>query len=71
MAKKKAERQHLPNTGSEKVPPEAYGSFHGGAVGGTPAQGREKGGRVGRGIRPDTGRHTDSTVGSKPETPSD
>jgi hypothetical protein len=50
---------------------EAYGGFSGGAVGGTPAQGRATGGRTGRGIRPGTGRHTDSTVGSNPGTPTE
>jgi len=49
--------------------PEAYGGYHGGAVGGTPAQKRAKGGRSGHGIRPGTVRHTDSTVGSDPEMP--
>jgi hypothetical protein len=49
--------------------PEAYGGFHGGAVGGTPAQGRATGGRTGGGLRPGTARHTDTTVGADPETP--
>ena len=51
--------------------PEAYGGFAGGAVGGTPAQGRAKGGHTGRGIRPGTSRHPDSTLGADPEMSSD
>ncbi len=46
---------------------DAYGGFHGGAVGGTPAQGRASGGRTHRGIRPGTDRHPDTTVGVDPD----
>jgi hypothetical protein len=49
---------------------EAYGGFTGGAVGGTPAGRRATGGHIGRGIRPGTTRHSDTTVGLDPETPS-
>jgi len=47
---------------------EGYGGFSGGAVGGTPARKRATGGHIAHGIRPGTTRHTDSTVGSDPET---
>jgi len=51
--------------------PEVYGGSHGGAVGGFPAQKRASGGRMSRGIRPGTTRHTDSTIGTDPNAPSD
>lgn len=50
---------------------EAYSGIHGGAVGGTPAQKRASGGRMGKGIRPGTAHPTDSTVGTDPETPTE
>jgi hypothetical protein len=50
---------------------EAYGGFSGGAVGGTPAQRRSKGGHTGHGIRPGTTRPMDTTIGADPDKPSD
>jgi len=41
----------------------------GGAVGGTPAQGRATGGRIGHGLAPGGGRPVDSTIGSGPDEP--
>jgi hypothetical protein len=51
---------------------DAYAGPSGGAVGGTPAQGRSKGGRTSRGLRPGSvGGHGDHTVGSDPEQPTE
>ncbi len=50
---------------------EGYGGASGGAVGGTPAGKRVRGGHHGGGIRPGTTRHTDSTIGSDPTAPTD
>jgi hypothetical protein len=50
---------------------EAYGGPHGGAVGGTPAQGRTKGGHVSHGLRPGTAHHPDTTIGSEPDADSE
>lgn len=44
-----------------------YSGHAGGAVGGTPAQGRSSGGRRPRGIRSGGTHRGDSTVGSEPE----
>jgi hypothetical protein len=44
-----------------------YGGSHGGAVGGTPAEGRARGGHMRHGIRPGGSHHGDSTIGSDPE----
>jgi hypothetical protein len=48
----------------EDGPP--YAGFSGGAVGGTPAELRSKGGSVHRGIDPGAAHRGDSTIGSKP-----
>lgn len=48
----------------EKGPP--YAGISGGAVGGTPAEGRSTGGRIERGIAPGPHRG-DSTIGANPE----
>src|SRR6516165_8874642 len=45
-----------------------YGGFSGGAVGGTPAEGRSSGGKVHRGIRPGGVHRGDSTIGTDPES---
>jgi hypothetical protein len=50
----------------EMGPP--YGGSSGGAVGGTPAEGRSSGGRTGRGISPGGVHRGDSTVGADPES---
>jgi hypothetical protein len=50
----------------EQGPP--YSGISGGAVGGTPAEGRSSGGRTGRGIAPGTHRG-DSTIGADPHGP--
>jgi hypothetical protein len=44
----------------------AYGGPSGGAVGGTPAEGRSSGGHVHGGIAPGGSHRGDSTIGSKP-----
>jgi hypothetical protein len=49
----------------EEGPP--YAGPSGGAVGGTPAQGRSSGGRVHRGIAPEGTHRGDSTIGGDPE----
>jgi len=46
-----------------------YAGPSGGAVGGTPAQSRATGGRIGRGIAPGGTRPVDSTIGSDPKEP--
>jgi len=48
-----------------------YSGISGGAVGGTPAQKRSKGGRTHRGIAPGSNHRGDSTVGSDPDEPTD
>jgi hypothetical protein len=57
----------------EEVPPEvgdtAYGGPSGGAVGGTPAQGRSTGGHSRHGFAPDPGGRGDSTIGTDPDRP--
>jgi hypothetical protein len=51
----------------EDEAPEAYAGPAGGAVGGTPAEGRASGGNVHRGIAPGGAGRGDSTIGSDPE----
>jgi hypothetical protein len=51
----------------EEGPP--YAGISGGAVGGTPAQGRSSGGRIGRGIAPGSAHRGDSTIGSEADSP--
>lgn len=46
----------------------AYGGPSGGAVGGTPAEGRASGGNARHGFAPDRGREVDSTIGSDPNS---
>jgi hypothetical protein len=46
----------------------AYAGLSGGAVGGTPAQGRSSGGNLGRRQHPER-RHGESTIGSDPHQP--
>lgn len=48
-----------------------YGGISGGAVGGTPAQGRSSGGRTHRGIAPGGVHRGDSTIGSDPDRPTE
>jgi len=50
----------------EQGPP--YAGISGGAVGGTPAQGRSTGGRTGHGIAPGGDHRGDSTIGTDPES---
>jgi hypothetical protein len=45
----------------------AYGGRSGGAVGGTPAEGRSKGGHARRGFAPDHSRPMDTTIGADPD----
>jgi len=49
----------------------AYSGPSGGAVGGTPAQGRSSGGKIGRGITPGASHRGDSTVGADPSRSDD
>ncbi len=51
----------------DEVSEPPYAGPSGGAVGGTPAEGRSKGGRVHRGIAPGGVHRGDSTIGSKPD----
>ncbi|MBV9124437.1 MAG: hypothetical protein JO112_13840 [Planctomycetes bacterium] len=51
----------------ESGPP--YGGQSGGAVGGTPAEGRSSGGTIAGGLRPGGVHRGDSTIGSDPESP--
>jgi hypothetical protein len=44
----------------------AYSGFSGGAVGGTPAEGRSSGGNIHRGIAPGGDHRGDSTIGAEP-----
>jgi hypothetical protein len=53
----------------EEGPP--FSGNSGGAVGGTPAQGRSSGGRMKRGIDPGGSHRGDSTVGADPESSAD
>jgi hypothetical protein len=53
----------------EKGPP--YAGSAGGAVGGTPAEGRAKGGRTQRGLAPGETHRGDSTIGSDPRSGKD
>ena len=46
-----------------------YAGPSGGAVGGTPAEGRSSGGRVSRGIAPGGVHRGDSTIGADPDRP--
>lgn len=48
-----------------------YSGISGGAVGGTPAEGRSSGGRVHGGIRPGSVHRGDSTIGTDPESGAD
>jgi hypothetical protein len=58
--------------GSGVYEPEAegdapYGGISGGAVGGTPAEGRSSGGHIERGLAPGGVHRGDSTIGANPE----
>jgi len=46
-----------------------YAGHAGGAVGGSPAEGRSKGGRTGHGLAPGGTHRGDSTIGADPERP--
>jgi hypothetical protein len=48
-----------------------YAGLTGGAVGGTPAEKRSKGGKTGRGIAPGTSNRGDSTIGGEPRKSAD
>jgi hypothetical protein len=48
-----------------------YAGPAGGAVGGTPAEGRSSGGRTGRGIAPGGVHRGDSTIGTNPRSGTD
>jgi hypothetical protein len=50
----------------EEGPP--YAGHSGGAVGGTPAQRRSSGGRIGHGIKPGGVHRGDSTIGTDPDS---
>ena len=50
----------------EEGPP--YAGISGGAVGGTPAEGRSTGGTTHRGIRPGGSHRGDSTIGADPDS---
>ncbi|HEV3081303.1 MAG TPA: hypothetical protein VGY66_16095 [Gemmataceae bacterium] len=50
----------------EEGPP--YAGLSGGAVGGTPAQGRSSGGTTHRGISPGSTHRGDSTIGTDPDS---
>jgi hypothetical protein len=54
--------------GEEQVGDEGppYAGRSGGAVGGTPAEGRASGGRTGHGLAPGGPHHGDSTIGTNP-----
>jgi hypothetical protein len=51
----------------EQGPP--YAGISGGAVGGTPAEGRATGGRMAGGLNPGQGTRPDTTIGSDPDAP--
>jgi hypothetical protein len=53
----------------EQGPP--YAGISGGAVGGTPAEGRSSGGNVHGGIAPEGVHRGDSTIGGDPESGSE
>src|SRR5262245_19213558 len=57
----------------ETLPEEqdAYGGPSGGAVGGTPAGKRSRGGRIHGGIAPGTAHHPDTSVGVDPDEPAE
>jgi hypothetical protein len=69
LAEGTLEGEDRPREPEEEGPP--YAGISGGAVGGTPAQGRSTGGRTGHGIAPERGRHGDSTIGTNPDAPTD
>jgi hypothetical protein len=50
----------------ESAPP--YGGISGGAVGGTPAEGRSSGGNIEGGLKPGSVHRGDSTIGADPES---
>jgi hypothetical protein len=52
----------------DDVSPPPYAGVSGGAVGGTPAERRSKGGRVRRGIAPGGVHRGDSTIGTDPKS---
>jgi hypothetical protein len=54
----------------EEVGP-PYAGISGGAVGGTPAEGRSSGGKVHGGLAAEGTHRGDSTIGSDPESPSE
>jgi hypothetical protein len=54
-----------PENIEEEGPP--YAGISGGAVGGTPAEGRSSGGNVHRGLAPEGTHRGDSTIGSDPD----
>ncbi len=58
---------------AEEISPEEgpYAGPSGGAVGGTPAEGRAAGGKTGRGIAPGGSKRGDSTVGGDPSSKCD
>jgi hypothetical protein len=55
----------------EGLETEAYSGSAGGAVGGTPANTRARGGRTGRGLAPGEGERGDTTIGADPTKPTD
>ena len=55
------------DTAGEEESGPAYGGHAGGAVGGTPAEGRAAGGHVRHGLAPGSARRGDSTVGADPD----
>jgi len=68
------EMAELAEAGAAGTTPEAeggppYSGISGGAVGGTPAEERSRGGRTGGGFRPGGDHPVDSTVGTDPEQP--
>ncbi len=56
----------VPDEAGSEEQGQAYAGISGGAVGGTPAQGRASGGNIGRGLSPGGTHRGDSTIGSKP-----
>lgn len=64
-----------PTLADEEVPPASggppYAGTAGGAVGGTPAEERSRGGRTGAGLRPGVNRRGESTVGADPSEPTE
>jgi len=53
----------------EEGPP--YAGISGGAVGGTPAEGRTSGGKTHRGLKPGGVHRGDSTIGARSSQPTD